>query len=435
MKTEQFDDAFRRKIGGISPPFDDAEIDRINDYVNINKTPTFWGSYSKIATYALGTVLVTGIIASILTQHYENKDLRSQLISLQNKIDKSATPSVIMNTDTVYINRNQPSYLSLNSTIKKKMADIQNSRNTSVSFEQLSPAQKDKILTSYLLKKRGDVANVIDNVNVLFQEKNNLQPSDKQEDRIVSQEGSSKISAKSNTYFPENSLAKNINKNLTFQQENSENSEENNNSLSLRNLTYRVGLGTDFYNKNLSMGLWAEIFFHKNWSVNVGLKSTEYREDDIRSEDGFEYKKGKPFRPNYAPTLPKQFNIEDIRSSNMIVQIPLNLNYHAPLKNGFAVIVGAGTVFDIAGKNHINFNFKDPTRSGVTESSNPSLNSGVNTTFFNNAELSVGVEKRFNRFVFQANPYWTTQLKNVNYKPDLSSWGLRVRGLYNFGQR
>jgi hypothetical protein len=422
MKTEQFDDAFRRKIEGISPPFDDAEIDRINDYVNINKTPTFWGSYSKIATYALGTVLVTGIIASILTQHYENKDLRSQLISLQNKIDKSATPSVIMKTDTVYINKNQPSYLSLNPTVQKKMADIQNSRNTSASFEELSPAQKDKILTSYLLKKRGDIANVIDNVNVLFQEKNNLQPSDK-------------ISAKSNTYFPENSLAKNSEKTLTFQQENSEISEENNNSISLKNLTYRVGLGTDFYNKNLSMGLWAEIFFHKNWSVNVGLKSTEYREDDIRSEDGFEYKKGKPFRPNYAPTLPKQFNIEDIRSSNMIVQIPLNLNYHAPLKNGFAVIVGAGTVFDIAGKNHINFNFKDPSRSGVTESSNPSLNSGVNTTFFNNVELSGGVEKRFNRFVFQANPYWTTQLKNVNYKPDLNSWGLRVRGLYNFGQR
>jgi hypothetical protein len=416
MKTEQFDDAFRRKIGGISPPFDDAEIDRINDYVNINKTPTFWGSYSKIATYALGTVLVTGIIASILTQHYENKDLRSQLISLQNKIDKSATPSVIVKTDTVYITQKQPSYLSLNSTVQKKMADIQNSRNTSASFEQLSPAQKDKILTSYLLKKRGDVANVIDNVNVLFQEKNNLQPSDKQEDRIVSQEGSSKISAKSNTYFPENSL-------------------ENNNSISLKNLTYRVGLGTDFYNNHFGAGLWAEIFFHKNWSVNVGLKSTEYREDDIRSEDGFEYKKGKPFRPNYAPTLPKQFNIEDIRSSNMIVQIPLNLNYHAPLKNGFAVIVGAGTVFDIAGKNHINFNFKDPSRSGVTESSNPSLNSGVNTTFFNNVELSGGVEKRFNRFVFQANPYWTTQVKNVNYKPDLNSWGLRVRGLYNFGQR
>jgi hypothetical protein len=434
MKTEQFDDAFRRKIGGISPPFDDAEVDRINDYVNINKTPTFWGKYSKIASYTLGTVLVTGIIASILTQHYENKDLRSQLVSLQNKMDKSATPSVIVKKDTVYITQKQPSYLSLNSTIQKKVADIQKSSNTYQGFEQLSPAQKDKILTSYLLQKRGEVANIIDNVNVLFQEKN-TQLSEKQEDRVISQEGNNKISAKSNTYFPENSLAKNNEKVLNFEQEKSENSEENNNSISLKNLTYRVGLGTDFYNGHLSAGLWTEIFFHKNWSVNVGLKSAEFREEDIHSEDGFEYKKGKAFRPNYAPNLPQKFNIEDIRSSNMIIQIPLNLNYHAPLKNGFAVIVGAGTVFDIAGKNRINFNFKDPSRGGVTESSNPSLNSGVKTTFFNNVELSVGVEKRFNRFVFQANPYWTTQLQNVNYKPDLNSWGLRFRGLYNFGQR
>lgn len=435
MKTEQFDDAFRRKIGGISPPFDDAEIDRINDYVNINKTPTFWGKYSKLVTYTLGTVLVTGIIASILTQHYENKDLRSQLVSLQNKMDKSATPSVIVKTDTIYITQKQPSYLSLNSTIQKKVADIQKSRNASEVFEQLSPEQKEKILTSYLLKKRDETVNILDNTTVLFQEKNNNQLLEKQEDRIISEEGSKKIPAKSNVYFPENSLAKNSNKSLNFKQENSENSEENNNSISLKNLTYRVGLGTDFYNGRLSTGLWTEIFFHKNWSINVGLKSAEYREDDIRSEDGFEYKKGKPFRPNYAPNLPQKFNIEEIRSSNMILQIPLNLNYHAPLKNGFAVIVGAGTVFDIAGKNRINFNFKDPARGGITESSNPNLNSGINTTFFNNVELSVGVEKRFNRFVFQANPYWTTQLQNVSYKPDLNSWGLRVRGLYNFGQR
>lgn len=434
MKTEQFDDAFRRKIGGISPHFDDAEVDRINDYVNINKTPSFWGSYSKIATYALGTVFITGIIAAILTQHYENKDLRSQLGSLQSKIEKTATPSVIVKTDTVYITKNQPNYLSLNSTVQKKVADSQKSSNNVAVFEGLSPEQKDKILTSYLLKKRGDIANIIDNVNVIFQEKNYTQPSDKQEDRVISTIGSDKISSKSNTYFPENSLGETKNKPLTFQQENVENSAENNNSISLKNLTYRVGLGTEFDGKRLNGGLWTEVFFHKNWSVNIGLKQATFHEDDIYSEDGFEFKKGRPFRPEFAPKLNPNFKIEEIKSRNLILQIPLTLNYHAPLKNNFSILIGAGTNFDIVGKNEIRFNFKDPTRTNSPESGNPS-GEAINTTFLNNLEFSIGAEKRINRFVFQVNPFWNTQVKNVSYKPDGNQFGLRIRGLYNFGQR
>ncbi len=112
MKTDNFDEAFRRKVESFHPPFRDDEIDRIQGYVNQHIPLSFWQRFGHTLTYSLGTVVIVSLLTTTLFQANENKTLLKQISDLNNKLEQKQAINAVTNapkqisiekTDTVYV--------------------------------------------------------------------------------------------------------------------------------------------------------------------------------------------------------------------------------------------------------------------------------------------------------------------------------------------
>ncbi len=54
MKTDKFDEEFRRKVENFHPPFNNVEIDRIQSYVGQHIPLSFWQRFGHVFTYSVG---------------------------------------------------------------------------------------------------------------------------------------------------------------------------------------------------------------------------------------------------------------------------------------------------------------------------------------------------------------------------------------------
>ena len=106
MKTEQFDDEFRKKLLGLDPT--DEEVDRIYNYVSSNGNTTPYFSWAKILIYGLAASLLVGSLTFNYIQNLTNKKLLSSLDSLKSRItsiELNSAQKTTLRVDTVYINR------------------------------------------------------------------------------------------------------------------------------------------------------------------------------------------------------------------------------------------------------------------------------------------------------------------------------------------
>jgi Tfp pilus assembly protein PilE len=126
MKTDNFDEAFRRKVESFHPPFRDDEIDRIQGYVNKHIPLSFWQRFGHTFTYTLGSIVIVSLLSTIIYQAYENKTLLSKISDLTNKLEQKQvaiatkdTPKniVIEKIDTVFVTKYIPKQASDNDNI------------------------------------------------------------------------------------------------------------------------------------------------------------------------------------------------------------------------------------------------------------------------------------------------------------------------------
>ena len=87
MKTDNFDEAFRRKVEGFNPPFRDDEIDRIQGFVNRHIPLSFWQRFGHIFTYSIGTVIIVSLLITTIYQANENKILLNKISNLNTKFE------------------------------------------------------------------------------------------------------------------------------------------------------------------------------------------------------------------------------------------------------------------------------------------------------------------------------------------------------------
>ena len=134
MNTENFDDAFRRKVESFHPPFRDDEIDRIQGYVSKHIPLSFWQRFGHIMTYSLGTIIIISLLTSTLYQANENKNLLNKISDLNKKlkqkqativVNSSPKSIIITKTDTVYVVKH----------IKKEVFSVENSSISTIENE------------------------------------------------------------------------------------------------------------------------------------------------------------------------------------------------------------------------------------------------------------------------------------------------------------
>lgn len=112
MKTDEFDEAFRRKVESFHPPFSKDEIDRVHGYVNQYIPLSLWQRFKHIFNYSVGTLVILTLITTTIFQANENKSLLNKISELNNQLKEPRTQTVVNGTslpviikkiDTVYV--------------------------------------------------------------------------------------------------------------------------------------------------------------------------------------------------------------------------------------------------------------------------------------------------------------------------------------------
>ncbi|GAB2648895.1 hypothetical protein GCM10027035_48400 [Emticicia sediminis] len=118
MKTDKFDEEFRRKVENFHPPFNDKEIDRIQSYVGQHIPLSFWQRFGHVFTYSVGTLIIVTLLTTTVYKTYENKSLLKQISVLNNQLEQEKADSivttivpkeiVVKKTDTVFVTKYIP---------------------------------------------------------------------------------------------------------------------------------------------------------------------------------------------------------------------------------------------------------------------------------------------------------------------------------------
>lgn len=118
MKTDKFDEEFRRKVENFHPPFNDKEIDRIQSYVGQHIPLSFWQRFGHVFTYSVGALIIVTLLITTVYKTYENKSLLKQLSVLNTQLEQAKADSIattilpkeiaIEKIDTVFVTKYIP---------------------------------------------------------------------------------------------------------------------------------------------------------------------------------------------------------------------------------------------------------------------------------------------------------------------------------------
>ncbi len=104
MKTERFDEEFRRKLLGLPVEADPGEVERIQGFVHAHRPALPSLGWGKLLLYGGSSLLLLGSLSYNLIQNYRNTHLQSSIDSLAHQSESRATPSrEVIRYDTVYI--------------------------------------------------------------------------------------------------------------------------------------------------------------------------------------------------------------------------------------------------------------------------------------------------------------------------------------------
>lgn len=164
MKTDKFDEEFRRKVENFHPPFNDKEIDRIQSYVGQHIPLSFWQRFGHVFTYSVGALIIVTLLTTTVYKTYENKSLLKQLSVLNTQLEQAKADSlattitpkeiVVEKTDTVFVTK----YIQIPANNESEVLESEITKtttpNTSPKFanestkNNIEPTDKEHITTN-----------------------------------------------------------------------------------------------------------------------------------------------------------------------------------------------------------------------------------------------------------------------------------------------
>lgn len=122
MKTDPFDDAIRRKLEGVNPPFQEKSWTQFQRFMGSQGfPPSLWQTPTRWLQPALMAAAVTGVIISTIWQYRTTQSLTEHVLTLTKTVERmervqtrlqeslTAKASVPARVDTVYVTRSTQS--------------------------------------------------------------------------------------------------------------------------------------------------------------------------------------------------------------------------------------------------------------------------------------------------------------------------------------
>ncbi len=192
----------------------------------------------------------------------------------------------------------------------------------------------------------------------------------------------------------------------------------------------QVRAGTDFQlsKQSFGMGVSGELLLKNHFSILGGLNYNALRPEHFADKADLFMHKHHDFNPRIEDHLAGRDHLSSISLANRLLQIPVSLRYYVPLKRNYSVNFSLGTDLDIYISQKLSYNHQPDT--GMMGKNN--FIAKGNASLLNNMVISAGLEKRWKSLAFELQPYLSPQLKQVFYKPKQIEFGLDVGIKYGF---
>ncbi len=453
MKTDDFDEIFRRKVESYHPPFENTEIDRIQGYVKQKMPLQWWQRFGSSLIYSFGSILIVSLLTTIYYQANENKRLLENISKLkselvQNKSQKPVERDSINSYSNVFVEKIDTVYVF--KKIEKELAFDDEKKGEVWSNPDeigLEMNHKAKVLSqnkSFSLEKVGATSNIAleveDNssgAEPLIVSKNNEPIKATNLSRLSLKD--IQVNAFTSKFFEMFSFPKTLTI-VNFWTKSTETPSLEREkkhfdihfpSIKLPKPKFRLGVGGSLDNSQRGVNVLSEILLAKKISLSTGISFAYMHREHFGNEFEFKRRTELDFREQHPLDIEKNAPIHDIDSKKIMIQLPILLNYRLPLKKDFTVLASTGTNLDL----HLR-QFTTYSHGGVFEDDNEEsyLNQEIPTKVFNNWMFSLGLEKRWNRVSIQVNPFYGFHFKRLTYQPYNHIFGFRTNVFYRLGK-
>jgi hypothetical protein len=154
----------------------------------------------------------------------------------------------------------------------------------------------------------------------------------------------------------------------------------------------------------------------------TGIKYAEFAGQDYYTEKQFEAITGQNFRNLVETDLPVSKEIINIEARYNLLQIPFQINYRYAFAAKYKFTLGLSTDFNILSKQKIRYNYNNDNlvfEEGLFKNK-------FKSPFFNNINLLLGLEKHYDKYVFQLRPYAGMYFGKTNYVTEKMQAGVNL---------
>lgn len=472
MNIDKYNDAIKKKLESIEPKFEETDWDEMKSFMALNVPKgSLWNRYGRFFWYSTGVILLLSSLFFNIKQNYDNKSLlkANELLVQKNNAKQAIKTQIVYKTDTVYLTKYITKWRIIDNTIAQSNLD----KNVKTTDSQIFTAKNEvfdketKAVLPNSIREKQTYQNTV-NVNKLDVEDKNNSSNDAENTqplRQVKNEAVSQVFEPNNTsantlrieknelvsdskiqtlsklnHIPLNSNAylwtkqySKINfitkmpvdalaqrKHITIKLP----------SISLANLKYRVGVSFDVGNEQIGGSLLSDVLLSKHWSMNTGLRFLNITGKGYYTAEQYLFDTKQDFRQLYAPYVLVNYDIINLEFQNYLLQIPIGITYRYPLRNDFTLLFSATTDLNLYARQYINFDYKEDN----SKFEQGTYKSTLSKSLLNNLELSAGLEKKYNRMIFQIHPYISTQSKETAYKKEEFVFGAKMRFFVNLGK-
>ena len=459
MKTEEFDDAIKRKLESINPAFSEKDIERVHKYTVANRSPfSILGSSRAFWTLMATGMLVTALITWKITSTYVQNKTAAELVKIQPSptvTEPKQDVKIITKTDTVYLKENskdkyvsseiKPKGFAIKLFNKENQKPIQkpvsgnNSANNAFAYNA-PVAEKNKnadLPDENTTSSKSPIASGEGKEN---NKNNNIETPVNNSAAVTATVPALKSPDTASIAANKEPLKKAIANKAPIH----DYADEHKNSSDEKplNLNFMVGAGgeTTLGNLESGEGIFTKLFFNNRFSINVGLKLMNVNHQYYATDDDFLQTNGYPFDGVYAQNLvwrgryqPKLYEEDNINFTYTLWQVPVSFEYYFPITHSFTISASVGTDIDVSCTNKLTYAYAEVHYSGLGNATDITKINNYAAVPINNTVGSVGFIYQFHHLVVQLSPYVTKQNINVWYKGN-TEWyeGASLKAFYSF---
>ncbi len=472
MSIDKYNDAIKKKLESIEPKFEENDWDEMKSFMALNVPKgSIWHRYGRFFLYSTGAILLLSSLFFNLKQNYDNKSLLKTNELLLQKIDakQAIKTQIIYQTDTVYLTKYITKWHTIDNAIAQSDLDknLKNIDNQSFITNNEIINKETKAVLPNQVKEKQTHQNIVnisklgtENITIASKDVENIQPINEVKNETINQ------------IFEPNNVSGNtsrIEKNELVSDNKIQNLSELNSipfnqnaylwtkqdskinfitkmpidalaqrkhitiklpSISLANLKYRVGVSFDVGNEQIGVSVLSDVLLSKHWSMNAGLRFLNITGTSYYTSEQYLFATKQDFRQLYAPYVPVNYDIINLDFQNYLLQIPIGITYRYPFRNDFTLLFSATTDLDLFVRQYINFDYKEDN----SKFEQGTYKSTLSKSILNNLEFSAGIEKKYNRMIFQVHPYISAQLRETAYKKEEFVFGAKMRFFVNLGK-